>query len=227
MDPAQGIACEIDDYLPLSGIQHYAYCPRQWALIHLEGLWAENARTAAGEVDHRRCHDEKIREKRGGLIAVRGFRVVSHRLALVGICDVLELTKSPDGVPIHGEAGLYQAAPVEYKHGRTKATDEDRVQLCAQAMAVEEMLACEVPIAHIFYAAQRRREDVEMGADLRRKTTELARAMHEAYRRGTTPPARRRKGCAACSLRNECLPEAADAGLASAYLRATIESESA
>lgn len=126
-----------DDYLLMSGIQHFSFCRRQWALIHLEQQWSENQRTAEGRLQHTRCHDVTLTEKRGDLLIARGMRVVSHRLKLTGDCDVVEFHKDPNGVSLQGRRGLWQPMPVEYKHGRSKVNDADRLQLCAQAMADE------------------------------------------------------------------------------------------
>ena len=96
-----------DDYLLISGIQHFRFCRRQWALIHVEDQWAENVRTVEGEVLHRKAHDATARERRGDLLIVRGMRVASHRLGISGICDVVEFRRDPSGVPLHGEEGRY------------------------------------------------------------------------------------------------------------------------
>ena len=117
-----------DEYLQMSGIQHFAFCRRQWALAYLEQQWAENLRTAEGRLEHARCHDEAFREKRGGLLTVRGMRVVSHRLRLTGACDVVEFRADPAGVPLQGQPGLWLPTPVEYKHGAPKESDADRLQ---------------------------------------------------------------------------------------------------
>ena len=120
-----------DDWLPLSGIQHFCFCRRQWALIHLEQQWAENRRTVEGQLDHARCHDANQTERRGGLLITRGMQVVSRRLGLSGNCDVVEFRADPEGIPLQNAEGLWKPMPVEYKHGRAKASDADRLQLCA------------------------------------------------------------------------------------------------
>ena len=176
-----------DSYLPMSGIQHFCFCRRQWALIHLEQQWAENLRTAEGHLLHERCHDEALHEKRGGLLTVRGLRVVSHRLQLSGVCDVVEFRASPEGVPLQDYPGLWLPLPVEYKHGSPKANDADRLQLCAQAMALEEMLVCEIPRGALFYAETRRREWVALTPELRQKTQAVAAEMNDCFARGYTP----------------------------------------
>ena len=196
-----------DDYLQMSGIQHFAFCRRQWALIHLEQQWSENQRTAEGRLQHTRCHDVTLTEKRGDLLIARGMRVVSHRLKLTGDCDVVEFHKNPNGVSLQGRRGLWQPMPVEYKHGRSKVNDADRLQLCAQAMALEEMLVCDVPQGALFYETTRRREIVDMTMELRQKTLRLAEQMNQYFIRGYTPKVRPGKHCNACSLKEVCLPK--------------------
>lgn len=216
---------EVDDYLALSGVQHYAFCPRQWALIHVEGLWAENALTVAGTIDHERCHDSGVRERRGDLLIIRGFRVVSHTLGLQGVCDVLELHADSSGVEIQGEPGLYRPVPVEYKHGKAKVGQEDRVQLCAQAMALEEMLCCEVEAGYLYYASEHHREKVEISRELRTETLNITRQMRRLFQSQTTPPPRKRKGCGRCSLKDECVPLLESATSVKAYVDRAINRE--
>lgn len=200
------ISGDEEEYLPLSGIQHFCFCRRQWGLIHVEQQWAENLRTAEGRLGHVRCHDETQTEKRGGLLAVRGMRVVSHRLQLSGVCDVVEFRLDPEGVSLQGREGLWQPMPVEYKHGCAKESDADRIQLCAQAMALEEMLVCEISAAALFYEETRRREIVELTEELRQIVRDMAQEMNDAFRRGYTPQVRPKKSCNACSLKELCLP---------------------
>lgn len=159
-----------EEYLLLSGIQHFCFCRRRWALIHLEQQWQENLRTAEGRLDHTRCHDDTLREKRGNLLTVRGMRVVSHTLRLSGICDVVEFHTDQEGVPLQGYEGRWLPLPVEYKHGSAKQNDADWLQLCAQAIALEEMLVCAVPRGALYYVADRRREVVEFTPELRQTT---------------------------------------------------------
>ena len=116
-----------NEYLLLSGIQHFCFCRRQWALIHLEQQWQENLRTAEGRLDHQRCHNETLREKRNNLLIVRGMRVTSHTLKLSGVCDVVEFSLDSEGIPLQGQEGLWLPLPVEYKHGAPKESDVDRL----------------------------------------------------------------------------------------------------
>lgn len=214
-----------DDYLLMSGIQHFCFCRRQWALIHLEQQWQENQRTAEGRLDHTRCHDERLTEKRGGLLVMRGMRVVSHRLRLAGNCDVVEFRADPAGVPLQGREGRWQPMPVEYKHGRAKESDADRLQLCAQAMALEEMLVCEVPEGALFYEETRRREVVPITQELRDKAQAMADEMNRYFARGYTPKSKPGKHCNACSLKELCLPVLYRRADPAAYLRAHIDEE--
>ena len=216
---------EEDEYLPLSGVQHYAYCPRQWALIHIERVWADNVRTVEGQRVHERCHDALIKERRGSLIMVRGLRVSSSCLGLTGICDVVEFSQSDRGTFLAGEEGRWLPTPVEYKCGSSKVGLEDRVQVCAQAICLEEVFGCQVDVGYLYYGVARHREAVLFDEPLRAETQRLANAMHSLFLRGTTPSARRKRGCAACSLKELCLPELSCARSVSEYIASMIGSD--
>lgn len=212
-----------DDYLALSGIQHFAFCRRQWALIHLEQQWSENLRTAEGRLEHARCHDDSMTEHRPGLLITRGMRVVSHRLHLVGNCDVVEFRTSEDGISLQNMKGLWQPMPVEYKHGHSKESDADRLQLCAQAMALEEMLVCQIPQGALYYCETHRRELVSLTDDLRQTTQKMSDEMNQYFTRGYTPKVRPGKHCNACSLKELCLPVLCQRADSKAYLRAHLD----
>jgi CRISPR-associated exonuclease Cas4 len=196
-----------DEWLLLSGIQHFIFCRRQWALIHVEQQWQENALTAEGRILHRRADDPFFTEKRKGVIIARSVPVSSPGLGLTGVCDVVEFTAAPEGVQLPGREGFYQPAPVEYKRGHKKHDHCDEAQLCAQAMCLEEMLATPIPTGYIYYAQTRRREAVEFTADLRDKVLKAVQEMHAYYQRGYTPKVKPFKGCRACSLADICLPD--------------------
>ena len=214
-----------DDTLQMSGIQHFAFCRRQWALIHLEQQWAENLRTAEGRLEHERCHDESLTEKRGNLLVVRGMRVVSHRLHMSGNCDVVEFRADPGGVPLQGYSGNWLPMPVEYKHGHSKESDADRLQLCAQAMALEEMLVCEIPAGALYYAETHRRELVPLTPTLRQTAQTMADEMLRLWLRGCTPKVKPSKSCNACSLKELCLPVLCQRADPAAYLRKYLHEE--
>lgn len=187
------LAPEIDDSLPLSGLQHLAFCPRQWALIHLEQAWEENRLTAEGRLLHERA-DLPGPSVRHDLRTVRGLWLESRHLRLTGRADVIEFRPEP--------------FPVEYKRGKRKPTDCDLVQLCAQALCLEEMLEQTVPRGALFYGEPRRRLEIEFTAELRARTETLTAMMHKLYAARETPAAQPGKHCRNCSLVEICLPNA-------------------
>lgn len=204
--------------LTLSGLQHYAFCPRQWALIYMEQQWAENVRTVEGDLFHRRAHDQTQSEMRGDTLIVRGLRVESQRLGVTGVCDVVEFRRVQEGITLAGRAGFYEPYPVEYKRGEPKPEDADALQLCAQAMCLEEMLCCRILEGSLFYGKTRRRERVELTQALRARVEELLAQMQALWLRGHTPKVKARKGCNACSLKDICLPRLGRARSVRAYL---------
>lgn len=197
-----------DDFLALSGIQHFSFCRRQWALIHIERLWNDNVLTVEGSLMHERAHHDALRERRGDHIAVRGLAVRSSRLGVAGSCDVVEFHAAEDGHPLFGEDGLWAALPVEYKHGRSKTIDADRLQLCAQAMCLEEMLAVDVPYGCLYYGSTHSRERVEFDAELRRGVEDMFAEMHRLYAQRHVPRVRQFAACKSCSLFDLCIPRA-------------------
>ena len=211
-----------DEFLALSGIQHFAFCRRQWALIHLEQVWADNVLTAEGDLMHRRAHDEELRERRGDILAVRGLAVHSRALGLTGKYDVVEFHKDESGHPLAEEDGLWRSVPVEYKRGRSKASDADRLQLAAQALCLEEMLGCDVPEGFLFYGETKSRERVEFGGELRALVASMTNEMHALYRRRHTPKVKPFPACRSCSLSDLCLPRAINRTSVADYLAARL-----
>jgi CRISPR-associated exonuclease Cas4 len=213
-----------DELLPLSGIQHFVFCRRQWALIHVENQWQENVLTVEGKLLHKRVDDPFFSETRKGIITARSVPIASYRLGLSGVCDVVEFSESPQGVKLPGRKGLYLAAPVEYKRGHEKRDPCDEAQLCAQAMCLEEMLAITIPTAFLYYGEIRHRIEVELTAGLRKLVSEMAQEMHAYFERGYTPRVKPSKACRSCSLADICLPELQDKVIpASRYIRQQIE----
>lgn len=190
-----------DQLLPLSALQHLLFCERQCALIHIEGLWAENRLTVEGRHLHEKAH-EGADETRGGVRIVRGLPLRSVRLGLVGKADVVEFH------PPEPLGTRPRPFPVEYKRGRPKRHDADRVQLCAQALCLEEMLGVAVPSGALLYGRTRRRFDVAFDEALRGLTEHTAQRLHELIGSGRTPRAVREPKCDSCSLVNLCLPDA-------------------
>lgn len=195
-----------EDYLMLSGLQHFAFCHRQWALIHIEQQWSENYRTADGRIMHIKAHDSELREKRGDIVITRAMQISSAELGISGECDVVEFHKSPNGIYISGLDGRYNVIPVEYKRGQPKENNCDELQLCAQVMCLEEMLCCDIPEAYLYYGETRRRHTVVLDESLRNKTAAMIHEMHQLYERQHTPKVKRTKACNACSLKDICLP---------------------
>ena len=192
------------DLLPLSGLQHLVFCERQWALIHLEQQWVENRLTVEGRQMHERVHEQK-EEWREGVRVSRGLAVRSLRLGLAGIADAVEFRPQPQG------QGL-RPFPVEYKRGRPKPDRCDDVQLCAQALCLEEMTGADVPSGAIFYGQPRRRTEVNFDSTLRAETEALIQRMHTLYAARVTPRAQYAPKCDHCSLLEICLPATAGEG---------------
>jgi len=187
-----------DHLLPISALQHLLFCPRQCALIHIERLWDENVLTAEGRIAHEKV-DEGGAESRTGRKIVFGLPLRSFRLGLVGKADVVEFSG--------GDREDAIAYPVEHKRGRPKQKDCDRVQLCAQAMCLEEMLGLKVAEGALFYGKTRRREDVAFDAGLRGLTEDTTRELRRLLDSGITPRAEYGKKCRSCSLINVCMPK--------------------
>lgn len=204
------------DLIALSALQHYLYCPRQCALIHIEQAWAENAATAEGRVVHERVHAAES-EMRRGVRTVTGMPLRSDRLGVTGIADVVELHRAADGT--------WRPFPVEHKRGRPKAHRADEVQLCAQAMALEEMFAVDIAAGALFYGQPRRRTAVTFDPALRALTQEVAAATHALIAGGRTPRMDYDKNrCDHCSLIELCRPQTTGAERsAAAWLEAQID----
>lgn len=212
-----------EDWLQLSGLQHFAFCRRQWALIHIESQWAENYRTVDGSLMHEHVHNQSFRESRGDLLIIRGLAVHSARLGVSGQCDAVEFRRDPEGIPLQGREGLWLPYPVEYKRGKPKEHDADELQLCAQAMCLEEMLCCPVPAGALYYGEPRRRTAVEFTPELHRQVEDSLSEMHRLFQRRYTPKVKASKACNACSLKELCLPRLMNREKVSAYLDRAVE----
>lgn len=215
---------EEEEFLSLSGLQHFAFCRRQWALIHIEQAWQENLLTVQGQFLHEKAH-EAASEKRGAVIITRSMQVFSRELGIRGVCDIVELHRDDNGVAIHGRDGKYRPIPIEYKRGKPKEGEEDVLQPCAQAMCLEEMLVCEIPQGCLFYGETRRRLPIVFDEMLRKRVRGNLEEMHGYYRRGYTPRVRPSKACKACSLADLCLPRLGKIHSASDYLRSALSGE--
>lgn len=208
------------DLLPLSALQHILFCERQCALIHLEGIWDDNRLTVEGTILHEKAHEAGL-ESRIGVRISRGVMLRTLRLGLTGKADVVEFHQAKTGsenpglhrgtmdasVSLNGTGGTWVPFPVEYKRGRPKTNRCDEVQLCAQALCIEEMMNVQVPRGALYYHTPRRRKDVELDSDLRSLTEETAARLHALFARRETPAALYESKCENCSLRELCLPE--------------------
>jgi CRISPR-associated exonuclease Cas4 len=199
-----------EDFLPLSALQHFIFCRRQCALIHIERVWVENLFTAEGRVMHERAHGEG-RQTLSGVRIERGLVLRSEKLGLNGKADVVEF---------HKKDGGYAPFPVEYKRGKPKENNCDAVQLCAQAISLEEMLGVSIPSGALFYGKTKRRMEVDLDDKLRAETSEITRLAHELIRAGITPKPEYGAKCDTCSLFSVCLPKNLSAsGSAEEYLK--------
>ena len=199
------------DLIPLSALQHYAFCPRRCALIYLEQIWEENLFTAEGRLLHDRADSGKV-EIRGDVKLVTGLPLRSLTLGLTGKADVVEF---------HRREGAWHPFPVEYKRGTAKSYNADAIQLCGQALCLEEMLGLPVPEGALYYGKTRRRRAVSLDASLRETTALTAQAVHALLQSGVTPSPTADERCRACSLAEQCLPgPLARQGAAGRYLEA-------
>jgi len=211
-----------ENFLKLSGIQHFAFCRRQWGLIYIENQWEENVLTVEGHIIHEKAHDNFGIESRGNILISRGMPVFSASLGISGECDVVEFHRSPDGIKITGREDLYKVVPIEYKRGKEKQEEWDELQLAAQSMCLEEMLCCNISVGYLFYHEIRRRVAVKISDELRKKVCEMLNEMHQLYERGYTPRVKRSKKCNACSLKNICLPSLSSAKSVNDYIKEHI-----
>lgn len=209
----------MDDFeqIMLSALNHYLYCQRRCALVHIEQAWSENVFTAEGKIMHEKADSNKC-ESRGNVRIDYSVPLRSLRLGLVGKADVVEFHKTGEG--------KWLPFPVEYKRGKPKADNCDRVQLCAQSICLEEMLNVEIKEGALFYGQTRRREDVIFDEELRRETEDIAKKVHELIKSGITPKADYSKKCESCSLLELCMPKiCGKAKSVSKYLLSAVEDE--
>ena len=205
---------EEDDLLPLSALQHLIFCERRAALVHIEQLWDENRFTAEGRQVHDRAHEPET-ESRGDVRFARGLLLRSLRLGLSGKADLVEFRRvgsaDPPGsaVALPGVRGLWRPFPVEYKRGRQRSEEGYEIQLCAQALCLEEMMQTAIPAGALLYRKSQRRVQVQFDSALRSKTEDAAARLHELLRSAHTPPPLYGKKCEKCSLLDLCLPKAA------------------
>lgn len=195
-----------DDRIPLSYLSQYGYCPRRAALLMNQQLWHENEYTAEGRFQHQRVHTGRV-ERRGDFLKLYDFHVCSDALMVSGKCDCIEASRSKSGAALPGEEGLYSLYPIEYKHGRARTEPEYEIQLCAQAICLEEMYQIHIPKGALFYIASHQRIAIPLTPALREKTIQTAHSLMECFLARSLPPALNGPKCKKCSLREECMPQ--------------------
>lgn len=211
--------------LMLSGIQHYMFCSRQWALIHLEQQWNENRLTVEGNILHENVDNPFYRQSNNGKITLRSIHIASKELGLYGITDAVELIPSDGGVPMNGHPGLWNLYPIEYKRGHEKPDERDEVQLAAQAICLEEMYHTTILNGALFYDEMKHRVEIPIGKELRTLTRCLAEEMHQIFSKGTTPTAEFKASCRRCSLFDLCVPSLSKLGKVATYLKSNLYEE--
>lgn len=200
-----------EEFLALSGIQHFVFCKRQWGLIHIEQQWQDNVHTVEGNILHDRVHDQFLYETRNGIRTVRGVAVHSRQLGVYGICDIVEFHKDESIIP------------VEYKKGSPKESSVDIMQLTLQAICLEEMMCKTINYAYIYYGETRHRLKVEITNELREQAENYVNQMHDYFNRQHTPKVKPSKSCQACSLRDLCIPKLCSKRSARQYIKESLE----
>lgn len=206
------------EYLQIAGIQHFVFCRRQWALIHIEQQWAENYFTLDGAIKHEKVDDGPIAEKMGHKRVLRSLHIVSHALQIQGVCDAVELKEDENGAYFGKYDASFTVYPVEYKRGKSKDIESDVLQLAAQALCLEEMMGVTIPEGAIFYFETRRRERIFITDEIREKVKQNVQEMNTYYNRAYTPTVRKTMKCKSCSLQDCCLPGLQKNGSAKAYV---------
>lgn len=197
-----------DEYLMLSGIQHYYFCKRQWALIHLEQVWSDNILTFGGNNMHEKVDDPYLKESRGKYFISRSLPVYSDLLKLYGICDVVEFVNTKEnGIKIKNRKGYYNLVPIEYKYGKEKQSSVDIVQLVAQAICLEEMFKCQIDIGYLYYGRTKSRVEVKITKEMRDDVINISKSMWEVFSSFKIPKAEYKTHCRKCSLYNLCEPK--------------------
>lgn len=217
-----------DDYLMLSGIQHFVFCPHQWAMIHIEQIWDDNRLTVEGQIMHNNVDNSAYRQKNGDLITLRRVAVASARMGLYGFSDAVELIPSRTSekcVTHPSYPGCWRMHPVEYKHGRPKPDLRDKVQVVAQAICLEEMFDTVIPECSIFYGDNNRRITFGIDNEIRTFTIDCANEMHRIHDIGIVPAPVYKQHCRNCSLFDECMPKTPSQSAVNKYLKTNLYEE--
>lgn len=211
--------------LMLSGIQHYMFCPRQWALIHIEQQWAENKLTTEGNILHQNVDNPFYRQKNGDIITLRSVHIASQALGLYGMTDAIELIPSDspqDSITHNRYEGFWKPYPIEYKRGHSKPDQRDEVQLAAQVICLEEMYGINIPYGALYYNEVKHREVISITENLRETTFKCSEEMHAIFSSGDIPKPTKRSHCRNCSLKDICMPEAGSRPPVTSYLNTNL-----
>ena len=212
-----------DQLLPISALQHIIHCRRRCALIYIEQCWDENQFTAEGQIIHTRVHQQD-NESRGDMKISRGIQIRSFRHGLYGVADVVEFHRvEENGIPLPNAEGLWAPLPIEYKRGKAKDHKPFAIQLCAQALCIEEMLGAQIPRGVLYYGMTRKKLEISFDDPIRNRTADAAQQLHQLIQSGHTPDPEYGPKCRSCSLNNQCLPRSIRNRKASDYLRRRIE----
>ncbi|WP_294468853.1 CRISPR-associated protein Cas4 [uncultured Anaerofustis sp.] len=194
--------------IPISMIKQYAYCPHRFSLMYLDNVWSENYKIVEGNITHRKVDNPFIKEKRKDTFYSRSVPVYSDELDLYGIVDIIEFTKSEDdsAVKVKGKRGKWKINPIEYKNGKKEKSNADALQLCAQAICLEEMFDTKIEFGEIFYNKIKRRFKVEFDNKLRSEVLNIIGLINENISKNEIIPIREEQNCNLCSIRDNCLP---------------------
>lgn len=195
-----------DDYLMLSGLQHFYFCKRQWGLIHIDQQWVENKYTTEGKILHEKADKPEIKEKRKNVFTSRAMKVSSSELGINGVLDVVEFHKNKTGIEISGKKGNWEPVIIEYKRGKPKKDERDIIQLVAEVICLEETLNCHIPHSYLYYHSVNKKIKIDITAELRSLVNDMTSEMHKMYETKRIPKAEYFKNCRLCSLYDICLP---------------------
>lgn len=207
-------------YISISALQAFSYCRRKFVLEYLEGLWEANIYTTEGTLQHQIVHDYTRTESRGNLLITRSLAIVSEKYHLVGNCDVVEFHKQKDGIILQNRPGYWQPIPIEYKHSN-KIVEGSALQLCAQAICLEEMLSCKIDYGYLFYKNTKQREKIDFTLDLRNKVISTSNEILKYVISKEAPKVKVSKKCNNCTIKNLCLPKILNTNVTS-YIKENI-----
>lgn len=211
-----------ENLIQISGIQHFKYCKRRWALLYIENLWEDNYLTIEGDKIHEKAHDGSLKESRKNKIIERGTYISSKEYKLTGQCDIIEYHKDINGINIVNKEGKWKIIPIEYKHGNGESVDIDKYQLIAQILCLEEMFQTNIEYGYLYYKSTNKRIKIENNDEIKKETIELIKEMNEYIKKQYTPKQKKSKKCNNCSLYEKCNPKICSSKNVKKYLEEII-----